>query len=137
MGLCLFVFGPPEGDDDPTEIAECDIGHYSDFNYFREAVSRHLDADRFPVLLEHSDCEGEWTLFELPTLERELKEIADAFQALPPEEPESAFEHTAEYRENAKSLYDSFHNPSGENLLKAMLQLCAVAMTHRLPITFM
>ena len=31
MGLCLHVFGPADGDDDPEEIAECDVGHHSDF----------------------------------------------------------------------------------------------------------
>ena len=37
MGLCLHVFGPADGDDEPEEIAECDVGHYSDFGCFREA----------------------------------------------------------------------------------------------------
>jgi hypothetical protein len=98
------VFGPADGDGEPDEIAECDVGHYSDFGCFRDTIARHLTARRFPTLMDHSDCDGEWTLVEIPVLERELREIGDAFKKLPPEEPQGAFEHTAEYREGAKSL---------------------------------
>ena len=101
-GLCLHVFGPSPSDDaEPEEIAECDVGHYSDFGCFRDTIARHLDSDRYPVLMEHSDCDGEWTLAEIPALENELNEIAAKFEALPPEEPVNAFEHTAEYRVGA------------------------------------
>jgi hypothetical protein len=60
-----------------------------------------------------------------------------AFKKLPPQEPQGAFEHTAEYRTGAKSLYDCFHNVNGENLFEALLELCAVAREHKQPITFM
>jgi hypothetical protein len=137
MGLCLHVFGPADGDDDPEEIAECDVGHYSDFGCFRDTIARHLDARRFPTLMDHSDCDGEWSLADIPVLERELREIGAAFKRLPPVEPQGAFEHTAEYRAGAKSLYDCFHNVNGENLFEALLELCAVARQHQRPITFM
>ena len=137
MGLCLHVFGPDVADDDPEEIAECDVGRYSDFGCFRDTVARHLDASRFPALMKHSDCYGEWTLAEIPVLERELREIGDAFKLLPPEEPQGAFEHTAEYRVGSKSQYDCFHNVNGENLFEAILELCGVARQHKRPITFM
>lgn len=138
MGLCLHVFGPDRGDgEEPEEIAECDVGHYSDYHCFREAITRHLDARQYPLLMEHSDCDGEWPLAEIPSLEQELQKIGRAFQKLPPEEPQGAFEHTAEYREGAKSLYDCFHNVDGENLFEALLGLCATAQEHKRPITFM
>jgi Immunity protein 70 len=138
MGLCLHVFGPDGGDgEEPEEIAECDVGHYSDFGCFRDAITRRLNSQRYPTLLGHSDCDGEWTLAEIPALERELREIGRAFQKLPPEEPQGAFEYTAEYRAGAKSLYDSFHNVSGENLFDALLGLCVTAQKHKRPITFM
>jgi hypothetical protein len=138
MGLCLYVLGSDVGsEDDPEEIAECNVGHYSDFGCFRDTIERHLDASRYPVLMEHSDCDGEWTLAELPSLERALQEIASAFRKLPPEEPVGAFEHTAEYRVGAGALYDCFHNVSGENLFEALLNLCSVAREHNRPITFM
>jgi len=138
MGLCLYVFVPADGDDEePEEIADCDVGHYSDFGCFRSTIARHLDARRFPILMEHSDCDGEWALAEIPRLERELQEIGAAFKKLPAEEPREAFEHTAEYRTGAKSLYDCFHEVNGENLFEALLALCAVAREHGRPITFM
>lgn len=137
MGPCLHVFGLEDGDGDPEEIAECDVGHYSDFGCYRETIARHLDARRFPVLMDHSDCDGEWTLAEIPALERELREIGDAFKRLPPAEPQGAFEHTVGFRVGAKSLYDCFHNVNGENLFEAILALCGVARQHKRPITFM
>ena len=138
MGLCLYVLGSDVSEDqEPEEIAECDVGHYSDFGCFRDTIARHLDASRYPTLMEHSDCDGEWTLAEIPALERELREIGTAFQRLPPEEPAGAFDHTAEYRQGAGSLYDCFHNVDGENLFDALLELCAVAKEHGRPITLM
>jgi Immunity protein 70 len=138
MGLCLYVCGPSVSDDEePAEIAECDIGHYSDFGCFRDTIARHLDATRYPTLMEHSDCDGEWMLKEIPALEKELHEITAKFKKLQPEEPANAFEHTAEYRVDASSIYDCFHNPSGENLFEALLELCSIAKRHQRPITFM
>jgi hypothetical protein len=61
MGLCLYVFGSePGGDEEPEEIAECDVGHYSDFGCFRDTIARYLDATRYATLMEHSDCDGQW-----------------------------------------------------------------------------
>jgi len=138
MGLCLHVFGSSaNGDEDPEEIAGWDLGHYTDFACFRNTIASHLKAKRYPTLMGHSDCDGEWTLAEIPSLERELREIGDAFRRLPPQEPKGAFEHTAEYRVGANSLYDCFHNVDGENLFEALLELCAVARHHKRPITFM
>src|SRR5262245_41872611 len=124
MGLCLHVFAADFDEaEDPEELAECDVGHYSDFGCFRDTIAAHLDAKRFPILMEHSDSDGEWTLAQIPGLERELKEIGERFRQLPPAEPKGAFEHTAEYRQGASSLYDCFHNVSGENLFEALLAL--------------
>jgi len=139
MGLCLYVLSnvPDEGDDDPEELGECDVGHYSDFGCFRDTIAARLDATKFPTLMQHSDCDGEWTLGEIPALERELREIGDRFKQLPPEEPKGAFEHTAEYRTGARSLYDCFHDVNGDNLFESLLALCSVAKEHQRPITFM
>jgi hypothetical protein len=138
MGLCLHVFGSDAGDDgEQEEIAECDIGHYRDFGYFRDTIARYLDAALYPTLMDHSDCDGEWTLAQIPLLERELREIGAAFRRLPPEKPVGAFEHTAEYRAGAGSLDDCFHNVDGRNLIEAILELCAVARKAQRPITLM
>ena len=73
--------------------------------------------------MNHSDCDGEWTLAEIPVFERELGEIGARFSRNSPMEPQGAFEHTAKYRTGAKSLYDCFHNVDGENLFEALLEL--------------
>ncbi|HVX83206.1 MAG TPA: Imm70 family immunity protein [Phycisphaerae bacterium] len=140
MGLCLHVFScdlSEDADEDPEELAECDVGHYSDFGYFRDTIANNLDASRYPTLMEHSDCDSTWSCEEIPLLEHELHEIADHFKQLPPVEPVGAFEHTSEFRHDAASLYDCFHNVTGENLFEALLSLCAVAREHQRPITFM
>jgi len=137
MGLCLHVFSAASDDDDPEELAECDVGHYSDFGCFRDIIAEKLDARRYPTLMEHSDCDGEWTLAEIPTLECELRDISEHFKRLSPEEPKNAFEHTAEFREGATSLYDCFHDVNGINLFDSLIELCAVAKQHERPITFM
>ena len=101
MGLCLFVFdrdSSSDNDDEPEELAECDVGHYSDFGYFRDTIARHLGGSQFPTLMNHSDCDGQWKISELSALKNELLEIAKRFGSLPAEEPINAFEHTADYR---------------------------------------
>jgi hypothetical protein len=138
MGLILYVFGTDlGGDEEPEELAECQVGHYSDFACFRNAIEAKLDASKYPLLMQHSDCDGEWACAELALLEKELNDIARRFKELPPEEPENAFEHTAEHRIGATSLYDCFHDVDGENLFKSILKLCAAARENNRPITFM
>ena len=95
-----------------------------------------MRAADFPVLMTHSDCDGEWTVEELPALFREAEAVAAKFRTLPPEDPEGAFEHTAEYRAGAKSLYDCFHEVNGENLFEALIRLCRQGISSQRPITF-
>jgi hypothetical protein len=90
----------------------------------------------FPVLMTHSDCDGEWSVDQLPALVRELETIAARFRTLPPEEPQEAFEHTAEYRANAASLYDCFHEVNGQNLFEALILLCKQGINSQRPIMF-
>ncbi len=139
MGLCLYILDrdPPFEDEEPTELAECDVGAYSDFGAFRDLISKHLDDSKYPVLMNHSDCDGEWPLEDIPLLERELRVIAKAFQKLPPEEPVGGLEHAAKYRVGAKSLYDCVHVVGGRNIFEALLDLCAKARKFKRPIFFM
>ena len=132
MGLYLCIFT----EDQEDEIGACDVGHYSDFGYFRDTIARHMKAADFPVLMTHSDCDGEWMVEQLPVLIRELESIAARFRTLPPQEPQGAFEHTAEYRAGATSLYDCFHEVNGENLFEALIGLCRQGMSSQRPITF-
>jgi hypothetical protein len=132
MGLYLCIFT----EDQEDELGACDVGHYSDFGYFRDSIARHMKAADFPVLMVHSDCDGEWTVEQLPSLVSELEAIAARFRTLPPEEPNGAFEHTMEYRTNADSLYDCFHEVNGENLFEALIGLCKQGISSQRPITF-
>jgi hypothetical protein len=132
MGLYLCIFT----EDQEDEVGACDVGHYSDFGCFRDTIARHMNAANFPVLMTHSDCDGEWKVEELPALVRELEAIASKFRLLPPEEPEGAFEHTAMYRTRAASLYDCFHEVNGANLFDALIGLCGKGISSKRPITF-
>jgi hypothetical protein len=137
MGLYLCVFSSGSTDhDDVEELAASEIGHYSDFGFFRDTIARQVGRAKYPVLMEHSDCDGEWTVEELPRLRAELQEISAAFRRLPPTEPVGAFEHTAQYRKGATSLYDCFHDVNGTNLFEALSDLCEVGLDNGRPITF-
>ncbi len=132
MGLYLCIFA----EDQKEELGACDVGHYSDFGYFRDTIAHHMRATDFPVLMTHSDCDGEWAVEQLPALVRELEIMSAKFRSLPPEAPEGAFEHTVEYREGAKSLYDCFHEVNGKNLFEALLALCRQGISSQRPISF-
>ena len=132
MGLYLCIFDEAQED----ELGACDVGHYNDFGCFRDTIARHMGAADFPVLMTHSDCDGEWTVEELRALVRELETIAAKFRTLAPEQPKGAFEHTAEYRQGAKSLYDCFHDVNGQNLFESLITLCKRGISSERPISF-
>ena len=130
MSLYLTIF---QGDE---EVEGWVFGHYSDFGVFRDAIAANLDAALYPILMLHSDCDGQWDVADLPELRRELTEIGTAFKKLPATPIGEGFEHTAEYRVRATSLYDCFHNVDGENIFEALLQLAEIADRRQLPILF-
>lgn len=130
MSLYLCIF---DGED---EISGWVLGGYKDFGCFREFVRKRIPDLPFPTLMDHSDCDGEWQLTEVPLLKRELETIAIRFKAMPAEEPVTGFKHTSQFRSNAQSLHDCFHNVDGENLIEALLRLCDEAISRRRPILF-
>ena len=73
MSLYLTIF---DGDEEVTGWV---FGHYSDFGYFRDVIAAKLRAEDYPVLMTHSDCDGEWTPTQLPQLRRELELIGERF----------------------------------------------------------
>jgi hypothetical protein len=128
MSLYLGIF---DGDE---EINGWVFGHYSDFGCFRDAVASVVDARRFPVLMQSSDCDSEWSPDQQRLLIQELAEIGEVFRLQPPKQPEGSFEHTGEFRRGAASLYDCFHNVDGENVFEAMTLLCEVGIEKNLPL---
>lgn len=130
MSLYLAIF------DGENEIVGWVFGHYSDFGCFRDVIAAKLLASQFPILMTHSDCDGEWPVSQLPQLQRELKLIAEQFKKLPPEEFKNAFEHTKENRRNAQSLYECFYNVDGENIFNALIALADEGIQRNRPILF-
>jgi hypothetical protein len=130
MSLYLTIL---DGDED---VVGWVFGHYSDFGYFRDTIAVRLKSEQYPILMTHSDCDGEWSVAELPILRRELESIAAEFLRMPPEPPKNAFEHTVQCRRDARSLYDCFHNVDGENIFEALIALCDEAVRLQKPIVF-
>jgi len=130
MSLYLTIF---DGDEEVTGWV---FGHYSDFGCFRDVIAAKLCAEDYPTLMQHSDCDGEWTPQELRSLRSELGTIAKRFKGLPPETSKGAFEHTAEYRRSSQSLYDCFHNVDGENVFEALIALCEEGIKRNKPVLF-
>ncbi len=130
MSLYLTIF------DGSQELVGWVFGHYSDFGMFRDIVARTMGERNYPVLLSHSDADGEWSPLELKTLRNELNEIARVFRQCLPEHFDAAFEHSIGRRKNATSLYDCFQNVDGVNIFEALLDLCAIGEERDLPVLF-
>ena len=132
MGLYLCVFNEERND----ELAASEIGSYADFGCFRDAVARHLDAETLPVLMLHSDCDGEWPVDDLESLLAELEAVRERFKELPAEQIANAFEHSVKHREGAEDLYGCFHDVYGVNLIDALMGLAKVGLKAGRPISF-
>jgi hypothetical protein len=136
MSLYLCIF------DEDDEIDGVDVGAYSDFGNFRETVTKLLEngraGSRFPVLMLHSDCEGEWSPAECGKLEKELEIVSNELKQRPPKE------FFAEWQKNlARSLglhpdnlYECFIDVDGEPLLERLFNLARLAQRRCLPIFF-
>ena len=133
MGLYLCIF-----DDEGEDVAGCDVGHYSDFGAFRDMIAAKIPKAlaRYPLLMQHSDCDGEWAHEELPSLKEELQEIGSHFKALAPVPIIEAFEHVAHCRDGETSLYECFHDVNEENLFEALINLCDRGIELRKPVVF-
>jgi hypothetical protein len=136
MGLYLCVF---ENDD---ELEGVEVGSYADFDFFRTCVTDVLEGgqagSKYPTLIEHSDCDGEWTHTECVKLRAELANISEALKQLPAVEFQESWQKQVAKSSGLKpmSLYDSFIDVDGEPLLETMLQLCQVAIERQQPILF-
>ena len=136
MGLYLAVF------DDATELDGVEVGTYADFSAFRNAVVQNLEAGaagaRFPTLILHSDCDGQWLPKEAAALEKQLETISAEFRGLPP------ISLSAEWQKQTaktigirpQSLYDCFFDVDGESLLERLIGLAKLSQAKDLPILF-
>jgi len=133
MSLYLCIF-----DDDGDDVEGFQVGHYSDFGAFRDMIVAKIPnaVTQYPLLMQHSDCDGEWALEDLPPLKQELQTIGETFRTLPAMPIVGAFEHVAHCREGTSTLYDCFHNVDEENLFVALMHLCDAGIEMSKPISF-
>jgi len=136
MSLYLAVF------DDGDELDGVEIGAYSHFGAFRDAVVNSLEGgmagSRYPTLILHSDCDGQWTPNEAAVLEKELEIISSRFRELPPVSLNSDWQKqiAKTFGIRLKSLYDCFFDIDGEPLLDRLINLTKLSQSRNLPILF-
>jgi hypothetical protein len=133
MGLYLCIF-----DDEGEEITGFQVGHYSDFGVFRDTIVSTIPnaIAKYPLLMQHSDCDGQWPAHDLPALKSELQQIGERFKRHPAVPIVGAFEHVAHCRDGATSLYQCFHTPDEENLFEALIDLCDKGIDLNKPVSF-
>ena len=136
MSLYLCIF------DEDDELDGVDVGAYSDFGHFRKTVSEALEngqmGSRFPVLMLHSDCDGEWSIEECRSLENEIGVISSELKQLLPKGFHADWQNglAKKLGLNPISLYECFIDVDGEPLLVRLLELSKLASTRKLPILF-
>jgi len=136
MSLYLCVFK------DDKEIEGVEVGLYSDFNFFREAVIAAVEQGQVgsvcPVLVNHSDGDGEWSVAEAAALLSELKVIEKAFDQQPPVEFNSPWkkEVAKTFGIKTKSLSDCFFDVDGEPLIVRLRDLANASIESQSPIFF-
>jgi hypothetical protein len=136
MGLYLCLF---DGDE---EVDGLEVGPYTDFDTFRSCVVRELESgaagSKFPTLILHSDCDGEWSPTEAEKLEKELVEIGDEFRRRPPIAISSDWQKQVVKRFGLKmnNLNDCFFDVDGEPLLERLINLAKISQGRNLPILF-
>ena len=136
MGLYLGVFK------DDMEISGLEIGSYGDFGDFRDTVSTTLEGNepgsKYPILILHSDCDGDWPVESLPMLIAELENISEAFRCLLPTEVTAVWKKEVVKKLGLKinTLYDCFFDIDGEPLLERLIKLARLGLKEQLPIIF-
>jgi hypothetical protein len=136
MGLYLCIF---DGDE---EVDGVEVGPYVDFDKFRDCVVRELEGgdagSKFPTLILHSDCDGEWPPTEVGKLEKELIEISCEFRRRPPVSISSDWQKQAieSFGLQIGNLYDCFFDVDGEPLLERLIGLARQSRERSLPILF-
>jgi hypothetical protein len=139
MGLVLCVYDDREtgGDLDGFQV-----GSYSDFGAWRAFICAQLEngqwGSRFPTLMMHSDCDGEWSAQECAVLKRELQTIRSEMEKLPVVPFHASWQQQVaeEFELVPRSALDCFISVDGENLVDAVTRLADLAIRLRRPISF-
>jgi hypothetical protein len=139
MSLVLCVYNDPETGDD---LDGFQVG-YGDFGAWRDFICAQLEhgewGGRFPTLMMHSDCDGEWSAEDCALLRRELQTIRSEMESLPVVPFHAGWQQQLAARLGfvPRSALDCFINVDGENLVDATLRLADLAVRLRKPIAFM
>jgi hypothetical protein len=130
--LCVFAGG--------REVAGVEVGSYADFNACRDAIARVCEGgspgSRFPTLMLHSDCAGEWPAAACGRLRDELATIAAEMKASPPVGRPGAGSQDAPAPPGPSHADECFVDVDGEILLQRLQELVAIALAERQPILF-
>lgn len=136
MSLYLCIF------DEDEELDGVSVGAYADFGNFRDTIANLLEegksGSRFPTLMLHSDCDGEWTVEECSRLAKEIEVIDNEMKELPPQEFLAEWQKklAKSLRLDPRNLSDCFIDVDGDPLLERLLGLANLAQCHKLPILF-
>jgi hypothetical protein len=137
MGLYLCVFAKDDVDD---ELDGVDVGSYDDFHDFRAAVCNRLEeghwGSRYPVLMNHSDSDSDWSRDETAVLIQELESIHEHFQQMPPEDAAGWRGEAIRANGKPQSLDDCFVDVDGESLVARVASLAKLATSRSRPISF-
>jgi hypothetical protein len=136
MGRYLCVFDADE------ELEGVEVGSYGDYSIFTDCVTRELeggkDGSRFPTLILHSDCDGEWSPRQAAALLKELTRIRDEFRRRPAVLIPADWQMWVVEEQGLRldCLYDCFFDVDGCPLLERMIGLARLSVQRRLPILF-
>lgn len=138
MGLYLCVFDSMF----ENELEGVEIGSYDHFGYLRDTVEATLEngdwGSRFPVFMNHSDCDGEWPVSDLESLRREIVLIQNEFSRYPPTNLKYEWQRAiAKSRKiHSANLAECFIDIDGEPLFNRLLSIIDKAIMTSNPIIF-
>jgi hypothetical protein len=125
-----------------TELAGVEAGAYADFHALRQAIAAGLEGgsagSRFPVLMLHSDCDGEWSATACARLQDELATIIAEMKGRPPLPFPGSWQQrvAAAAGLNPRNAFESWIDVDGEFLLQGLQRLAALAVERGQPILF-
>ena len=137
MGLYLCVF-----DEGGNEVDGVEVGSYSDFNFFRDAVAATVESGQSgsvcPILQNHPDSDGMWSVDEAKSLLKELDLIEQALSTYPPVDFNSPWktEVARTFGVKPANLLDCFFDIDGEPLLNRIRGLALSCIDKKVPILF-
>ena len=97
-----------------------------------------MAGSRFPTLILHSDCDGQWNRTEAVALEKEIEIISAEFRKLPPIPLNAEWQKqvASTFGIAVQTLYDCFFDVDGEPLLERLIGLAKLSQARMLPILF-